>query len=123
MKYTNASIRERGDGRWQARFYYKDGDRWKEVSRSFKASSKRAAKRRADEIKDELERAAQAEGSPGLTPLPEEDMTVGGFLRRFVDNLESSGQIERTTAAGYRASAEHAAGTSRARGSTRSPVR
>ena len=108
MKYTNASIRERGDGRWQARFYYKDGDRWKEVSRSFKASSKRAAKRRADEIKDELERAAQAEGSPGLTPLPEEDMTVGGFLRRFVDNLESSGQIERTTAAGYRASAEHA---------------
>lgn len=108
MKYTNASIRERGDGRWQARFYYKDGDRWKEVSRSFKASSKRAAKRRADEIKDELERAAQAEGSPGLAPLPEEDMTVEGFLRRFVDNLESSGQIERTTAAGYRASAEHA---------------
>lgn len=35
-------------------------------------------------------------------------MTVEGFLRRFVDGLESSGQIEKTTAAGYRASAEHA---------------
>ncbi len=35
-------------------------------------------------------------------------MTVEGFLRRFVDGLESSGQIERTTATGYRASAEHA---------------
>lgn len=108
MKYTNASIRERGDGRWQARFYYKDGDKWKELSRSFKATSRRAAKKRADEIKEGLERAAQAADSPGLAPLPEEDMTVEGFLRRFVDGLESSGQIEKTTAAGYRASAEHA---------------
>lgn len=108
MKYTNASIRERGDGRWQARFYYKDGDKWKELSRSFKATSKRAARKRANEIKEELERAAQAADSPGLAPLPEEDMTVEGFLRRFVDGLESSGQIEKTTAAGYRASAEHA---------------
>ena len=108
MRYSNASIRERGDGRWQARFYYKDGDKWKEVSRSFKATSRRAAKKRADEIKEELEHAAQAADSPGLAPLPEEDMTVEGFLRRFVDGLESSGQIEKTTAAGYRASAEHA---------------
>lgn len=108
MKYSNASIRERGDGRWQARFYFKDGDSWKEVSRSFKATSRRAAKKRADEIKEQLERAAAAEGSEGLAKLPEEDMTVEGFLRRFVDNLENSGQIERTTAAGYRASAEHA---------------
>jgi hypothetical protein len=108
MRYSNASIRERGDGRWQARFYYKDGDKWKEVSRSFKATSRRAAKKRADKIKEELEHAAQAADSPGLAPLPEEDMTVEGFLRRFVDGLESSGQIEKTTAAGYRASAEHA---------------
>lgn len=108
MRYSNASIRERGDGRWQARFYYKDGDKWKEVSRSFKATSRRAAKKRADEIKEELEHAAQAADSPGLAPLPEEDMTVEGFLRRFVDGLESSGQIEKTTAADYRASAEHA---------------
>ena len=108
MRYSNASIRERGDGRWQARFYYKDGDKWKEVSRSFKATSRRAAKKRADEIKEELEHAAQAADSPGLAPLPEEDMTVEGFLRRFVDGLESSGQIEKTTAAGHRASAEHA---------------
>ena len=108
MRYSNASIRERGDKRWQARFYYKDGDKWKEVSRSFKATSRRAAKKRADEIKEELEHAAQAADSPGLAPLPEEDMTVEGFLRRFVDGLESSGQIEKTTAAGHRASAEHA---------------
>lgn len=58
MKYTNASIRERGDGRWQARFYYKDRDKWKELSRSFKATSRRAARKRANEIKEELERAS-----------------------------------------------------------------
>lgn len=58
MRYSNASIRERGDGRWQARFYYKDGGKWKEVSRSFKATSRRAARKRADEIREELEHAA-----------------------------------------------------------------
>ena len=110
MKCANESIRERGDGRWQAHFYYKNGDRWKVDPRSFEATSKRAARRRVDEIKEGLERAAQAEGSEGRASLSEEDMTTEGFLRRLVGGLVSFGQMERTTAAGYRASAEPASG-------------
>lgn len=113
MKCANESIRECGDGRWQAHFYYRNGDRWKVDPRSFEATSKRAARRRVDEIKEGLERAAQAEGSEGRASLSEEDMTTEGFLRRLVDGLVSFGQMERTTANGYRASAEPASGAPR----------
>lgn len=116
MKCANESIRECGDSRWQAHFYYKNGDRWKVDPRSFEATSKRAARRRVDEIKEGLERAAQAEGSEGRASLSEKDMTAEGFLRRLVgglDGLVSFGQMERTTANGYRASAEPASGAPR----------
>ena len=66
-----------------------------------------------DEIKEELERAAQVEGSEGRASLSEEDMTTEGFLRRLVGGLVSFGQMERTTANGYRASAEPASGAPR----------
>ena len=106
-RYTNPSLRERGNGRWQARFYYKDGDKWKEVSRSFKATSKRAARKRADEIKAELEEETKRDELGPMADLGEDDLLVENFLDRFVSGLEGSGKIERTTAAGYRASVEH----------------
>ena len=113
MKCANESIRECGDGRWQVRFYYKNGDRWKVDPHSFKAISKRAARRRVDEIKEGLERAAQAEGSEERASLSEKDMTTEGFLCRLVGGLGGLvgfGQMERNTEAGYCASAEPASG-------------
>ncbi|MBQ9006552.1 MAG: site-specific integrase [Atopobiaceae bacterium] len=107
-KYSNPALRERGDGRWQARFYYKEGDNWKELSRSFKATSKRAARKRAAEIAEELEEEARRAELGGVIELDEDEMLVENFLERFISNLEGSGQIEHTTAAGYRASAQHA---------------
>lgn len=47
VKYSKPFLRERGKGRWQARFRYKEGDRWKTLSRNIDTTSKRAATRGA----------------------------------------------------------------------------
>ena len=83
-KYSNPALRERGDGRWQARFYYKEGDNWKELSRSFKATSKRAARKRAAEIAEELEEEARRAELGGVIELDEDEMLVENFLERFI---------------------------------------
>ena len=39
MKYSNPSVRDRGGGHWQARFRYKEGDKWRTLSRNLEATS------------------------------------------------------------------------------------
>lgn len=63
-KYTGMTLKDLGDGRWQARFSYKDGDRWKWKSRNFRAPSERAARREAAARRAELEEEAAREALP-----------------------------------------------------------
>ena len=47
MKYSNPSVRDRGGGHWQTRFRYKEGDKWRTLSRNLEATSKRDANKKA----------------------------------------------------------------------------
>lgn len=107
MKYSKPSLRERGAGHWQARFRYKEGDKWKTLSRNIDATSRHAASKKADELHAKLEREAELEKLRATRVLGDDEAVLSKFLTRFVDSLESSGRIERTTAAGYRASVSH----------------
>lgn len=107
MKYSKPSLRERGAGHWQARFRYKEGDKWKTLSRNIDATSRRAASRKAGELHARLEREAELEELGATRVLGDDEAVLSKFLANYVDGLESSGRIERTTAAGYRASVSH----------------
>ena len=107
MKYSNPSVRERGDGRWQVRFRYKDGDKWKTLSRNVEATSRRDATKKATQLHRRLEEEAEREVLREVVGLDEDEALVDKFLERYIAGIERSGQIERTTAAGYRSSAAH----------------
>lgn len=107
MKYNPPFLSDLGHERWRARFRYKEDGEWKETSKVFRAASKRAAKKIAAGIHDELEEQAERESLHPMLSLDEDENTLEAFLERFISGLEGSGSIQPTTAAGYRHSASH----------------
>ena len=61
MNYSNPSVREHSDGRWQIRFRYKDGDKWKTLSRNVEATPRRDATNKATQLHRSLEKGSLVE--------------------------------------------------------------
>lgn len=96
--YSKGSLRQRGKGHWQARFCRTDLNGTKTVTRSFEATSKRAAELRMQEIRQDL--IADESQSHSSTDLI-------AYMLEYVDERERGGQIEASTAANYRSSIKH----------------
>lgn len=99
MLYTNCFVR--GDvPPYRGIFKYKDGDgRWHQTSRTLEASNMRDAKRELAEVRATLERRAGGR-KPRTSMRP--DITVIDYMSHYVDTLETSRSVERTTIRGYR---------------------
>ena len=100
-------MRDRGGGHWQARFRYKEGDKWRTLSRNLEATSKRDANKKATQLHRQLEEEAERAKLRVLLVMDEDEAVLERFLEKYISGIEGSGQIERTTAAGYRSSAAH----------------
>lgn len=96
--YSKGSLRQRGEGHWQARFCRTDLNGTKTVTRSFEATSKRAAEFRMQEIRQDL----IADESQSRSPT---DLVA--YTLEYVDDRERGGQIEASTATNYHSSIKH----------------
>ena len=94
MIYSSATLREYR-GKWRAQLKYKEGGKWKNVSKMMKAKGKREAQREMEAWKEELERQATIKAG---APNPEE--TVADYLARYIEG--KSAAVEPSTLAGYR---------------------
>ena len=70
---------------------------------TLEARGKAAARRELLEVRDELEEKATRE----LDRTRRRDQSVGSFMDEYVDSLEGSHAIERSTVTAYRSITEH----------------
>ena len=98
--YSKGSLRERSKGHWQARFSRTDRNGSSIVTRSFEATSRRAATLIMEDIRRELiEQDGDGASSRELI----------AYMLDYVDERERSQQIEASTATNYRSSIKHLA--------------
>ena len=98
--YSKGSLRERSKGHWQARFCRTDRNGSSIVTRSFEATSRRAATLIMEDIRRELiEQDGDGASSRELI----------AYMLDYVDERERSQQIEASTATNYRSSIKHLA--------------
>ena len=98
--YSKGSLRERSKGHWQARFCRTDRNGSSIVTRSFEATSRRAAALIMEDIRRELiEQDGDGASSRELI----------AYMLDYVDERECSQQIEASTATNYRSSIKHLA--------------
>lgn len=98
--YSKGSLRERSKGHWQARFCRTDRSGSSIVTRSFEATSRRAATLIMEDIRRELiEQDGDGASSRELI----------AYMLDYVDERERSQQIEASTATNYRSSIKHLA--------------
>lgn len=102
MFYSSAYLRERKGRGWIGVLSYKDeSGKWRKREKSLDAKGKREASKELDEWRDDME--AEAESASILAPAE----TVIDYVSRYVDTLEASGSIERSTATVYHAMLKH----------------
>ena len=116
MLYTNAHIRAyktsggtryRGLLRWSMDETGEDGTSrrvWHEKNKTLEATGKQAAKRELDAWRAEEEAEAVAKSERAEAGITDADSTVGDYLERFMDDLESAKAVEPSTIRGYRTS-------------------
>lgn len=98
--YSKGSLRERSKGHWQARFCRTDRSGSSIVTRSFEATSRRAATLIMEDIRRELiEQDGDGASSRELI----------AYMLDYVGERERSQQIEASTATNYRSSIKHLA--------------
>lgn len=98
--YSKGSLRERSKGHWQARFCRTDRNGSSIVTRSFEATSRRAATLIMEDIRRELiEQDGDGASSRELI----------AYMLDYVDERERSQQIEANTATNCRSSIKHLA--------------
>ena len=107
MKYLTPTLRHLRGDRWQARFRFKEDGEWREISRNIRASGKRAARKAAAEIHEELEAEAAKQALGPALVLDDDDSRLGAFLERYIESLLGSGSIQQTTAVAYHHSRSH----------------
>ncbi len=102
MKYTSAQLSETPTG-FKGRINYKDENgKWCAKYRMLKSTGKREAKRELEAWRDEMEEKARRE-TPGI----KRPDNVGAFVAQYIDTLESSQSVERSTLTPYRAMQRH----------------
>lgn len=98
--YSKGSLRERSKGHWQARFCRTDRNGSSIVTKSFEATSRRAATFIMEDIRrDLIERENNGASNSDLIT----------YMLSYVDERENSRQIEASTATNYRSSIKHLA--------------
>lgn len=103
MKYTSAQLIETPRG-FKGRLNYKDGDKWRSKTRMLQAGGKREAQRELNSWRAEMEAQAALEVNN-----PKRTGDVGEFLAQYIDTLELSQAVERSTITPYRAIQKHVA--------------
>ncbi len=104
MKYTSAQLVETATG-YKGRLNYKDeGGKWRARYRKLNATGKREAQRELDAWRAEMEEAAQWE-----IPGAKRPGDVGEFVALYIDTLEHSQAVEKSTLTPYRAMQKHIA--------------
>lgn len=105
MKYTSAYLRRGENGKWRAQLKYKDeSGKWRSKSKVLKATGKREAQKELDAWRAEMEEEASYE-----TPGARKAGDVSEFVTLYIDTLEHSKSVERSTIAPYRAMQKHIA--------------
>lgn len=92
---SQGSIRERGKGKWQARFHVIEGGESKMVSRTFEATSRRAATEIKNEIRESLLRCSTTS---------RQDTPLSDYLEEYKAIRLEAGLIERSTSVNYEGS-------------------
>lgn len=91
-KYTSVGVSKRKSGSWQARLRYKENGKWKELSKMLpEAKGKKEAERMAEDLRRELNEAAQHEAFAA------EHRTLGEVVEEFLDLQLARGEIEKST--------------------------
>lgn len=104
-KYSSVQMFQHRNGRWRAQVKYKDDSgKWHNKSKVLEATGIRAAKHEAEAWRDELERAAQQE-----VPSADNLGDVGEFADHYIDSLEQSQSVEKSTIQPYRFMQKHIA--------------
>ena len=103
--FSEGSLESLGGGRWRSRFSRTTAHGREQVSRTFQAKGKRAAKRRAEEIRRGLDERERRRELP--LKVTDEDMLLPNFQERYIGALEAGDGIAPTTAANYRHCAQH----------------
>ena len=115
MKYSNPSVRDRGGGHWQARFRYKEGDKWRTLSRNFEATSKRDANKKATQLHRQLEEEAELAKFRVLLVMDEDEAVLERFLEKYISGIEGSGGVTSTSGGTSLCLASHQLGIARER--------
>ena len=96
--YTTAALEACGRRRWRARIGYTDSHGARRAkTRVLDARGKKAAREEMEAWREEMELRAL-----GLDPGPAPELDVAGLVDGYVDMLEASGAVERSTVKGYR---------------------
>lgn len=104
-KYSSVQVFQHRNGRWRAQVKYKDDSgKWRNKSKVLEATGIRAARHEAEAWRDELEHAAQQE-APSADNLGD----VGEFVDHYIDSLEQSQSVEKSTIPPYRFMQKHIA--------------
>lgn len=102
MKYESAQITPYKD-RWRGNLRYKDETgKWRTKSKVLKAKGKREARHELDKWRSEMEEEALWEAPGAKRP-----GSVGEFVAQYIDTLEHSQTVERSTLTPYRAMQKH----------------
>lgn len=102
MKYTAAKPIPYKGG-FRGRLNYKDeSGRWRNITKVLEATGKREAQREVEAWRAEMEEAAKLEQPGAKAP-----GDVGEFVALYIDTLECSGAVERSTLTPYRAMHKH----------------
>lgn len=96
--FSKGSLRERSKGHWQARFCRTDRNGSSIVTKSFEAPSHRAAALIMEDIRRDLIEKEGCEAS---------NTDLVAYMLDYVNERESSRQIEASTATNYRSSIRH----------------
>lgn len=97
--YTIAMVREvksKKGRRWQGVLKYKDGGKWRQSTKMLDARTKTQANRVLQEWRDQMEDEATKPKDANKNAL------LLDYMRRYVDDREAAGIIEKSTAADYR---------------------
>lgn len=83
--YVGSFVRKCSSGKgWRKCLKFKDGDKWKTVSVKAKAKGKRAAQKEAEEWRQEMNAAREAEWKPKSVAGPKHGMSVSEYVRAYI---------------------------------------
>lgn len=97
MKYSSAFLRKDAKGRFRGALSYKDGDKWRTVTKQLASTGKRAAEKELDEWRAQMELKAETEYGPAEKA---GGVTVAEYVAQYIEAKALN--VEASTVTGYR---------------------